>query len=124
MSDNKLFVMERESGRLTVKADALPWTSEGLPEGWSMQVFRARGMETFVFRVAPGASWPAHNGPDEWTGLILEGRMVLELSEPDGTQAEPMVCFEGDAFSICANLHHAWRNDGTVPARMAFTRKI
>jgi len=123
MKENRLFLMDNKVGRCAVKTVTLPWTSEGLPPGWSMQTFRERGMETQVFRAEPGASFPAHDSPDEWKGLMLEGRMVLELWELKGKTVETLVCEEGDAFIFGANVHHAWRNDGPKPARMAFTRK-
>ena len=68
--------------------------------------------------------FPAHDSQDEWKGWMLEGRMVLELWELKGKTVETLVCEEGDAFIFGANVHHAWRNDGPKPARMAFTRKI
>jgi quercetin dioxygenase-like cupin family protein len=117
-------VIDNQSGRSVVKTEALPWTSEGLPPGWSMQVFHARGMETYIFRTDPGASWPVHEGPDEWTGFMIEGRMTLELPGPEGTPGGIVRCAEGQAFSFGAKIPHGWRNDGNAPARMAFTRKI
>ena len=122
MSENKLFVMDQEADTCTVKTQALPWTSKEIPDGWKMQVFAAHGMEAYTFHVEPGASWPAHKGPDKWAGLMLEGQMILEISEQDGAPVETLECNEGDGFSFAPDVMHAWRNAGAVSARMSFTR--
>lgn len=124
MKENSLFLMDNEAGRYLVKKMALSWTLDGLPPGWSMQSFQERGMETQVFRAEPNAFFPAHSSPDEWKGLMLEGRMVLELCDFNGKIVETIVCEEGDALVFGTNVRHTWLNDGPKPARMLFIRNI
>jgi quercetin dioxygenase-like cupin family protein len=124
MKENKLFTIDQGAHNCIVKSDTLPWTSEDIPEGWSMQVFAAQGMEMYTFCVKPGASWASHKGPDSWAGIILEGKLKLDVFEATGKLIKTLDCNEGDGFSFSTNVMHAWRNDSAAIARMAFVKKI
>ena len=124
MNETKLLRINQDPTGCVVKAMALPWATEGLPPGWSMQVFSAHDMEMNVFRAEPGAQWPAHSSPESWVGMVIAGRMALELSEADATPVETLTCQAGDGFSFGPGVKHAWRNDGTVPVVTVFVRTI
>lgn len=124
MSETKLIRMNQEPAGCVVEATALPWVAEGLPPGWSMQLFSAHDMEMYIFRAEPGASWPAHSSPDSWVGLVTAGRMTLELSEADGKPAATVTCEAGDGFTFGPGVRHAWRNAGPEPVSTVFVRTL
>ena len=126
MKMNCLLIIDAEAStkKSLVKIEDFPWNFDELPVGWSKKVLIARGLETSVYSILPGASFPLHNVPDEFIGIMINGEMILEVSELNGNVTDTIVCTTGDQFSLSGHVHHAWRNESKEPAMMAFTRKL
>ena len=78
MCKNRLLIIDAKENtkKSKVKTKDFPWNYDGIPTCWSNQVMVARGMETSVYRIMPNASFPQHNSPDEFIGIMDFTRKV------------------------------------------------
>lgn len=124
MIKNCLIVIDAKAStkKILVKKEDLPWNFDNIPPGWSKKVLIARGMETSLYSILPGASFPLHSAPDQYTGIMINGEMILEVTDLNGNVTDMIVCKAGDQFSFSEQVPHAWHNESSEPAIMAFTR--
>ena len=91
--------------------------------GWVMQSLCKRGMEIQVFFAEPGASFPVHKSAYEWKGLLIEGKMLLELYDINKKHSKTVKCEPVDRFIFGRNVYHSWQNNGKTTTRMVFIRR-
>lgn len=67
-------VADADASHLTIDADEGDW--QPFLEGVSMKVLREQnGVLSYLLRLAPGASLPAHRHPHDEECIVLEGRL-------------------------------------------------
>jgi len=114
------YTIEQDSngGSAAGAADAPAWVESGV-KGWTFKALSGAGVDSYIYKAAPGQPMAIHKSDVEGLVYVIEGNGQLILANAEEKQTSVVNFKKGDYMIFAANTLHGWKG-GTVEAQILF----